>query len=405
MGAIKQNTPVVAPMPLSDAKIKNAKPKEKTYRVYDERGLYLEVSSKGGRWWRFKYRFRGKEKRISLGTYPDTKLGKARERRDEARRLVSEDIDPSQHKKAHKAAQADLEANSFELVALEWHSKKSPTWSQIHADNITARLKRDVFPWLGHRPIADITAQELLLVIRRIEERGAIETAHRVLSNCGEVFRYAIATGRADRDMAADLRGALQPTVKKHLAAVTDPKQVGKLLRMIDGYQGTLTVSCALKLAPLVFVRPGELRTAKWEDIDLDGAEWKFTVTKTKTPHIVPLSHQALAILEELRPLTGQREYVFTGARSPKRPMSNNAILSALRRMEIAKDEMSGHGFRAMARTILDEVLEIRPDIIEHQLAHQVRDPLGRAYNRTAHLEERRQMMQAWADYLDELKL
>ncbi|MDA8591276.1 integrase arm-type DNA-binding domain-containing protein [Luminiphilus sp.] len=391
-------------MPLSDAKIKNAKPREKTYRVYDERGLYLEVSPKGGKWWRFKYRFRGKEKRISLGTYPDTKLGKAREKRDEARRLVSEDIDPSQQKKAHKAAQADLSANSFELVALEWHSKKSPTWSQIHADNIMGRLKRDVFPWLGQRPIAEITAPELLQVIRRIEERGANETAHRVLSNCGEVFRYAIATGRAERDVAADLRGALQPTVKKHLAAVTDPKRVGELLRMIDGYEGTLTVRCALKLAPLVFVRPGELRTAKWEDIDLEKAEWRFTVSKTNTQHIVPLAVQAVAILKELQPLTGQREYVFPGARSPKRPMSNNAVLSALRRMEIEKEEMSGHGFRAMARTILDEILGVRPDIIEHQLAHQVRDPLGRAYNRTAHLAERRKMMQQWADYLLDLK-
>ncbi|WP_415355633.1 tyrosine-type recombinase/integrase [Halioglobus sp. Uisw_031] len=391
-------------MPLSDAKIKNAMPKEKTYRVYDERGLYLEVSPKGGKWWRFKYRFRGKEKRVSLGTYPDTKLGKAREKRDEARRLVSEDIDPSQHKKAHKAAQAHLSANSFELVALEWHSKKSPAWSQIHADNITGRLKRDVFPWMGQRPIAEITAPELLQVIRRVEERGAIETAHRVLSNCGEVFRYAIATGRAERDVPADLRGALQPAIKKHLAAVTEPKRVGELLRMIDGYQGTLTVRCALKLAPLVFVRPGELRTAKWEDINLDQAEWRFIVSKTKTQHIVPLSNQAVAIIKELQPLTGQREFVFPGARSPKRPMSNNAILSAMRRMEIGKEEMSGHGFRAMARTILDEVLEIRPDIIEHQLAHQVRDPLGRAYNRTAHLPERRAMMQDWADYLDSLK-
>ncbi len=290
------------------------------------------------------------------------------------------------------------------MVALEWHSKKSPTWSEIHAGNVLGRLKRDVFPWLGKRPIAEINAPELLQAIRRIEERGAIETAHRVLGNCGEVFRYAIATGRAERDVAADLRGALQPAQKKHLAAVTEPKRVGELLRMLDGYEGTLTVRCALKLAPLVFVRPGELRTAKWEDIDLDNAEWRFTVSKTNTQHIVPLSDQAVAILQELQPLTGQREFVFPGARSPRRPMSNNAILSAMRRMEIDKEEMSGHGFRAMARTILDEVLGIRPDYIEHQLAHSVKDPLGRAYNRTAHLPERRKMMQEWADYLDQLK-
>ncbi|RLA42687.1 MAG: integrase [Gammaproteobacteria bacterium] len=392
-------------MPLTNTTIKNAKPKEKTYRLYDERGLYLEISPKGGKWWRFKYRFRDKEKRISLGVYPDTGLARAREKRNEARRLVSEGIDPSQNRKAQRAADAALVTNSFELVAREWHTKKSPIWSQVHAGNILDRLKRDIFPWIGSRPIAEITAPELLSALRRIEDRGANETAHRALSNCGEVFRYAIATSRAERDVAADLRGALKHVQKKHLAAITEPKRVGELLRTIDGYHGTLTVRCALKLAPLVFVRPGELRKAKWADIDLQDAEWRFWITKTKTQHIVPLSSQAIAILEELHPLTGQREYVFPGARSPKRPMSDNAILSAMRRIEIEKDEMSGHGFRAMARTILDEVLGVRPEYIEHQLAHAVKDPLGRAYNRTAHLSERKKMMQQWADYLDKLKM
>ena len=283
-------------------------------------------------------------------------------------------------------------------------AKQASTWSEIHASNVKVRLEGNVFPWLGKRPIADISAQELLSVLRRIEDRGAIETAHRTLGICGAVFRYGVATGRAERDLAADLKGALQPVKPSHLPAVVNPKRVGALMREIEGYEGTLPVKCALRLAPLVFVRPGELRTARWSEIDLKAAEWKFIVSKTKSPHIVPLATQAVGILEELKPLTGNREFVFPSARSPRRPMSNNAVLSALRRMGIPKEEMSGHGFRAMARTILDEVLGYRPDIIEHQLAHQVRDPLGRAYNRTAHLAERKEMMQAWADYLDKLR-
>ena len=249
-----------------------------------------------------------------------------------------------------------------------------------------------------------VTASEILTAVRRIESRGALETAHRALSNCGQVFRYAIATGRAVHDPSSDLRGALPPVKPVHLAATTDPKQVAAILRAIDGYEGTLTVKCALRLAPLVFVRPGELRRAEWPDVDLDTAEWRYIVTKTKTPHIVPLSRQAVEILRELHPLTGRGRFVFPSARSTARPMSDNAILAAMRRSGIDKDEMTGHGFRAVARTILDEVLGVRPDFIEHQLAHAVRDPNGRAYNRTAHLPERRKMMQQWADYLDRLK-
>ncbi|MDA8628286.1 integrase arm-type DNA-binding domain-containing protein [Pseudomonadales bacterium] len=391
-------------MPLTNTKILNAKPLAKSYKLFDERGLYLEVAPAGGKWWRFKYRYRSKEKRISLGTYPDISLVRARERRDEARTQVAEGLDPSEVKKAQKHQGIESSENSFEIIALEWHLNRAQGWSQIHAENVMGRLKRDVFPWLGKRPVAEITPTELLSVLRRIEERGANETAHRVKGNCGEVFRYAIATGRADRNIAADLTGALVPAQKKHLASVTKPEKVGELLRAIEGYSGTLTVRSALKLAPLVFVRPGELRTALWADIDLANAEWRFLVTKTKTELIVPLATQAVAILTELAALTGNRAYVFPSARSPRRPMSNNAVLSALRRMEIGKEEMSGHGFRAMARTILDEILGYRPDIIEHQLAHQVRDPLGRAYNRTSHLAERTEMMQAWADYLDKIK-
>jgi integrase len=296
-------------------------------------------------------------------------------------------------------------ANSFEVVAREWYAKHSPNWSANHGDRIIRRLERDIFPWIGGKPIADITAPQLLEAIHRIEQRGALETAHRALGNCGQVFRYAVATGRAERDPSGDLRGALPPVKgKKHFAAVTEPKKVAEVLRALDGYEGTLTVRCALRLAPLVFVRPGELRHAEWTDIDLDAAEWRYTVTKTDTQHIVPLSRQAVEILRELQPLTGRGHFVFPGARSAARPMSDNAILAAMRRMGIGKDEMSGHGFRAMARTILDEVLGFRPDYIEHQLAHAVRDPNGRAYNRTAHLPERRKMMQEWADYLDKLK-
>jgi integrase len=321
----------------------------------------------GGKWWRLKYRFEGKEKRLSLGVYPTVSLKAARERRDEARKLLANEIDPSEHRQAMKAAKVERTANSFEVVAREWLAKHAPNWSATHSDRISRRLERDIFPWIGGRPVADITAPQLLEVIRRIEQRGALETAHRALSSCGQVFRYAVATGRAERDPSGDLRGAL-------------------------------------RLAPLVFVRPGELRKAEWADIGLEAAKWRYLVTKTRMPHIVPLSRQAVAILRELHPLTGRGRYIFPSARSAARPMSDNAILAAMRRMGIAKEEMTGHGFRAMARTILDEVLGFRPDFIEHQLAHAVRDPNGRAYNRTAHLAERRKMMQAWADYLDKLK-
>ncbi len=391
-------------MPLTDTSIRNAKPSEKSIRLYDSQGLYLEVSPAGGKWFRLKYRFDGKENRMSLGVYPDVSLKDARVRRDEARKLLASGVNPSENRKAQKSARADGMANSFEVVAREWFAKHSPTWAANHSRGILSRLERDVFPWIGSHPTAVITAPDILTVVRRIESRGALETAHRTLSNCGQVCRYAIATGRATHNPASDLRGALPPVKGAHLAATTDPKRVAEILRAMGGYEGTLTVRCALRLAPLLFVRPGELRKAEWEDIDLESAEWRFTVSKTHTSHIVPLSTQALEILHELKPLTGRGRFVFPGARSNQRPMSDNAILAALRRMGIPKDEMSGHGFRAVARTILDEVLGVRPDFIEHQLAHAVRDPNGRAYNRTAHLPERRKMMQLWSDYLDKLK-
>jgi integrase len=393
-------------MPLTDTAIRTTKPADKPIKLFDERGLLLLVAPSGGKWWRFRYRFDGKHKSLSMGVYPDVSLAKARERRDEARKLLADGIDPSKNRKAQKAARADRNANSFEVVAREWFAKFKPNWVEAHSDKVIRRLERDVFPWIGGDPIAEVRAPDLLACLRRVESRGTVETAHRALQSCGQIFRYAIATGRASRDPSGDLRGALSTVKGTHLASITEPTAVGGLLRACDGYQGSLVTKCALRLAPLVFVRPGELRKAEWTEIDLERAEWNIPAERMKMrePHLVPLATQAVAILTELLALTGGGRYVFPGARTNGRPMSDNAILAALRRMSFAKDEMSGHGFRAMARTILDEVLGVRPDFIEHQLAHAVRDPNGRAYNRTAHLVERRKMMQQWADYLDKLK-
>ncbi|THF64246.1 tyrosine-type recombinase/integrase [Pseudothauera rhizosphaerae] len=392
-------------MALTDTAIRAAKPAEKPVKLFDEKGLYLELSPAGGKWWRLKYRFGGKEKRISLGTYPDVGLKQARERRDEARKLLADGIDPGEHRKAQKAAGEERAANSFEVVAREWYAKMAATWVPSHGEKIIRRLERDIFPWLGRKPVGDIGSPELLATIRKIEDRGRLETAHRALQNCSQVFRYAIATGRAERDPAADLRGALPPVRETHFAAITDPKEVAGLLRAIDGFTGTFIVKAALQLSPLVFVRPGELRRARWESIDLDAGEWRYFVTKTASDHLVPLSTQAVAILRELQPLTGRNQWVFPGMRDHQKPMSEAAINAALRRMGYdTKAEMTGHGFRAMARTILHEELGFDPAVIEHQLAHQVPDALGTAYNRTKFIKERRQMMQRWADYLDKLK-
>lgn len=393
-------------MPLTDTAIRTAKPADKPRKMADEKGLYLLLQPTGGKLWRFDYRFEGKRKTLALGAYPDVTLKAARERLGDARTLLADGVDPSLNRKAQNAAKATSAANSFEVVAREWFAKFKPQWTDGHSEKILARLERDIFPWVGGRPIADVKAPEILACLRRVEKRGAIETAHRGLQNCGQVFRYAIATGRAERDIAADLRGALPPVKQTHRAAITEPKAIGELMRAIDGYSGSLVTVCAMKVAPLVFLRPGELRQAQWSEIDLDRAEWNIPAERMKMrePHLVPLSTQAVAILREIQALTGDGIYIFPSPRTRTRPMSNNAILSALRRMGYAKEEMSGHGFRAMARTILDEVLNIRPDYIEHQLAHAVKDPNGRAYNRTAHLAERRTMMQQWSDYLDKLK-
>lgn len=391
-------------MALSDTAIRKAKKGEKQVKLTDGGGLYLLLTPGGSRWWRFDYRYLGKRKTLSMGTYPDTGLADARARRDEARKLLAAGVDPSDHRKATRATRIERAGNSFEVVAREWLAKRD--WVDGYKVKVTGWLENDVFPWLGSSAVADLTAPDFLQMARRVENRGAIESAHRILQNCGQIMRYAIATGRAERNPVADLKGALPPSPERHHAAITDPAAVGGLLRAIDTYAGTPVTKCALQLAPLLFVRPGELRHAEWSEIDLDAAEWNISGEKMKMgqPHLVPLSSQAVGFLRELHPLTGRGRYVFPSARSPKRPMSNNAVLAALRRMGFDKDEMSGHGFRALARTILDEVLGFRPDYIEHQLAHAVRDPNGRAYNRTAHLAERRKMMQAWADYLTTLK-
>ncbi len=390
-------------MPLTDVSVRSAKATDKPAKLFDERGLFLLVAPSGGKWWRLKYRFEGKEKLLSLGTYPDTPLKLAREARDSARQLVAQGIDPSVQRKATKSARIERDANSFEVIAREWYASHGPTLAPSYSIKVIRRFERDLFPKLGSMAITEMKPIDLLNVLRAIEARGAVETAHRALGECGQVFRYAVATQRAERDITGDLRGALLPVQGEHFAAITDPKQVGTLLRAINGYTGTATVCAALKLAPLFFVRPGELRRAEWAHIDLDAGEWRYFVTKTKADHIVPLCRQAIEILRELHLLTGHGRYVFPSARGGAKPLSDNAILAALRRMGIDKNEMSGHGFRAMARTILDEVLNVRVDLIEHQLAHAVRDANGRAYNRTAHLPERRKMMQQWADYLDGL--
>lgn len=393
-------------MPLTDLAIRRAAPRSKPYKLFDSDGLFILVHPGGGKWWRFKYRFGGKEKLLSLGTYPEVALAGARKRRDAERKKLADRIDPGIARKAARESWLETQANSFEVVAREWITTKSASWAESNTKKASRRLEIDIFPWLGQRPISEITAPELLSALRRTESRGAIETAHRLLNTCGQVFRFAIATGRSDRNPAADLRGALQSVNGGHFAAVTEPKAVGALLRSLDGYHGSVVIRCALRLAPLVFVRPGELRKAEWAEIDFERAEWSIPANrmKIKQSHMVPLSRQALETLKELHPLTGRGKYLFPSPLAKEQPMSDNAVLSALRRMGIAKEEMTGHGFRAMARTILDEVLHVRPDYIEHQLAHAVRDPNGRAYNRTAHLEERRKMMQQWADYLDSLR-
>ncbi|MDA1092468.1 MAG: integrase arm-type DNA-binding domain-containing protein [Acidobacteria bacterium] len=391
-------------MPLTDTALRNARPGPKPQKLFAGGGLFLLLNPTGSRWWRFKYRFGGKEKLLSLGVYPDVSLKEARQRRDDCRKTLSNGLDPSDTRKATHAGDALPAADTLETVAREWYAKQRPSWTPGHSKTVLRRLELYVFPVLGTHSITDISATHLLGILRLLEARAVHETAHRVLNLCQQVCRYAIATGRIRDDPSAALRGALTPVTTRHFSAVTEPKDIAPLLRILDGYQGTPVVVSALRLAPLVFVRPGELRKARWAHIDLDTAEWRYLVTKTQTPHIVPLATQAVAVLRTLHPLTSHGVFVFPGSRNNGRPMSENAITAAMRTMGIPADRMSGHGFRAMAYTVLAEVLRFPQDLIDHQLAHVVKNPLGQAYNRTTHLPERQRMMQAWADYLDTLR-
>ncbi|BEH49305.1 tyrosine-type recombinase/integrase [Burkholderia pseudomallei] len=402
-------------MPLTDTQVRNARYNSDGTgnRLSDGGRMYLQLDKSGAKYWRMNYRFAGKDKTLALGVYPEVPLAAARKKRDEAREKLAAGIDPGEAKKADKRASLIAAANSFEAVAREWHTKYAPTWSESHASRILRRLEVDAFPWIGGRPMANLTPPEVLDALRRVEKRGALETAHRLRGNVGQVCRYAVATGRAERDVTADLRGALPPTETEHMAAVTDPKAVAELLRAIDGYSGTFPVACALRLAPLLFQRPGEFRAAEWAEFDLDASTWEIQGERMKRrkkakatggAHIVPLSTQAVAILRELHALTGDGRYLFPSIRSRERPMSENTVNGALRRLGYDGDTMTGHGFRATARTVMVERLRIPAAVVEAQLAHAVKDPLGRAYDRTAFLDDRREMMQKWADYLDQLK-
>ena len=394
-------------MALTDTQLRNAKAGDKDYTLNDGQGLSILIKSQGGKWWRYRYRFAGKPKLLSFGTYPEVSLLDARAKRDNARKMLAQSppIDPSGVKKAQKQALFGKYENTFEAITREWAESYFVNKSSSHRERTLRRFEIYIFPWLGKKPISEITAPDVLQVIKRPQNQSKLETAHRALQAVGQVFRYAVQNGKALRDVTVDLRGALPAPQVKHMASFTEPQQVAELLRAIEAFQGTFTVESALRLAPLVFTRPSELRRAKWADIDLHEAIWAYRVSKTKTDHIVPLSKQALAILEQIHPLSGHGEFVFQGGHDPQKPMSESAINAALKRMGYdTKTQITGHGFRAMARTLLHERLNIDPAIIEHQLAHKVPDALGSAYNRTKFLEQRKAMMQSWADYLDELK-
>ncbi|WP_090961534.1 integrase arm-type DNA-binding domain-containing protein [Nitrosospira sp. Nsp18] len=391
-------------MPLSDPAVRNAKPSAKPYKLTDGEGLYLLINN-AGKYWRYDYRFQGKRKTLAFGVYPVITLADARDRRNQARKLIANGGDPGAIKQAKKQEERQLAANTFKAVALEWHKKQSVKWVPKNTARTLSLLERNIFPYIGSTPIAQVTPASLLSAVQKIEKRGNIETAHRSMQISGQIFRYAIATGRAQADLSLVLKGALTPVREKHHASITDPKKIKDLLLALEGYNGSFITLSALKLAPLLFVRPGELRHAEWSEIDFHAAEWRIAAgkMKMKAVHLVPLCKQALAVLRELKPLTGEGRYVFPGVRSYARPMSENTVNAALRRLGYDKNEMTGHGFRSMASTILHE--QGWPhEAIERQLAHAERNKVSAAYNYAEHLPKRREMMQAWADYLDELK-
>ena len=388
---------------LTATAVKQAKPKAKPYKLADGGGLYLHVKT-AGKYWRYKYRFAGKEKLLALGTYPDISLADARKLHQAARENLADGIDPSSHKKTKKSADQSSSANSFEAVALEWSKTRSKKADSTEKRQ-RALLEKDLFPFIGSRPIADIDAPELLKTLRKIENRGAIETAHRANRLAGQIFRYAIVTGRSKHNPSIDLKDALTQPIKSHRKSITDPAEVGPLMAAIKNYQATPVVMAALQLSPLFLCRPGELRHLEWAEVNFAEARIELPASKMKMkePHIIPLASQAIAILKELQPISGRGKYVFPSARGASRPLSDNGVRTALRTLGYTNDQICPHGFRAMGRTILDEVLNFPVDWIEHQIAHSVKDVNGRAYNRTKHLPQRKKMMQAWADYLDGL--
>jgi integrase len=390
---------------LTEQKLRSLKPRDKVYRVADSDGLCIEVHPSGARYWRYRYRFVGKAKMQSLGVYPEVTLAEAREALQGARKALRGGEDPIQQRQRDEQARRIAGANTFEAVAREWLQQQEKRLATTTYDKAEWMLEQFAFPWVGARPISEIDAPEMLALLRRIEERGKLETAHRVKQRCSQIFRYAIATGRATRDPCPDLRGALASPKTEHHASITDPNELGHLLKALDGYKGNLVTAAALRLAPLVFVRPGELRHAEWAEFDLEEAQWRIPGAKMKMgeTHLVPLSQQAVAILRELQPLTGKGRYVFPGVRSSARPMSENTVLAALRRLGYTNDQMTGHGFRSTASTRLHE-MGWNSQVIERQLAHAERNKVKAAYNYAEYLPERRRMMQAWADYLDGLK-
>lgn len=386
---------------LTEGVLRAAAPREKPYKLFDGGGLFVIVNPSGSRWWRLKYRYGGKERGISLGVYPVVSLRLARQRRDEAKARLADGIDPSHQRQAEKAAQT----LTFELVAQEWLELQSKKLAKITIAKARGILEKLVYPDLGARPVSQIKAPDLLAVLRKIEARGTYQTAHRTKQRVGQILRYAIATGRAERDVSVDLRGALAPLVTTNHAAITEPARIGELMWAIAGFVGEPVTRAALKLLPLVFVRPGELRNAEWEEIDLTTAEWRIPGRKMKMrkSHIVPLARQAVVILRKIQSLTGSGRYVFPSRLSGARPMPANTINRALRWLGYSRDDMTAHGFRAMASTSLNEQ-GWNPDLIELQLAHSQRNTVRAAYNRASRLAERRTMMQAWADYLDVLR-
>lgn len=390
---------------MTDTKLRSLRPRDTIYRVADANGLAIEVRPTGLRVWRYRYRWNGAPSMVTLGEYPAVSLQEARRRRDEARATLKAGISPSHAARAKRDARIEMSKNTFAAIAAEFSSIRSSSVSSGSRKRELRLIQKDLSPTLGNLPIADLTSKVVLATLRRIEERGAIETANRARALVSQICRFAIATGRLEHNPADNLRGALKTPITRHFASITEPEQVARLLRSIYGYRGTHAVATAMKLAPMLFVRPGELRSMRWRDVDIDRREWRFKLSKTHAPHVVPLPIQAIQLLSDLRLLTGRGEFAFPSARSTRRSISENTLNAVLRTLGYAKEQMTAHGFRAMARTMLDEVLNFRPDYIEHQLGHAVRDPLGRAYNRTAFLVERKAMMQTWADYLDEIRL